>query len=330
MGILAGLGRSAWSPPRRDKVFVFFPADLDQRMQKARTAASGDSKRLFALDLQQTHIDRVKDTNKHYSTFADADDLIKQCLVLDLPTIPWTKPSNLKYATLGSLFKGRDEKLEELHRRLTVGTGTRQVIYGLGGVGKTRLAIEYALRHSEEYQALLFVSADKREALGRNLATLCGPLILDLPEQDAKEEAARYHAVLRWLQVHQNWLLVLDNVDTAEAAEAVEELVGGLQGGTVLITSRLADWSSEIPTLELDELVESAAVEFLLERTKDRRRRLPQMKKMLKHWHMSWAAWRWRWSRPAPSSRRNDRCSLSTLRGGVGVIRLCNSGTMSG
>ena len=274
-------GEAPWSPPRRDKVFVFFPADLDQRMQKAHTAASGDSKRLLALDLQQAHIDRVKDTNKHYSTFADADDLIKQCLVLDLPTIPRSKPSNLKYATLGTLFKGRDQKLEELHRRLTAGaghaasTGARQVIYGLGGTGKTRFAVEYALRHAEEYQALLFVPADKPEALRRNLATLCGPLILDLPEQDAKEEAARYHAVIRWLRDHQGWLLILDNVDTAESAQAVEELVGSLQGGTVLITSRLADWSNEIPTLELDELVESAAVEFLLERTEDRRRRLP-------------------------------------------------------
>ena len=272
-------GEAPWSPPRRDKVFVFFPADLDQRMQQARTAASGDRKRLHELDLQQAHIDGVKQTNKHYSTFADADDLIKQCLVLDLPTIPRSKPSNLKYATLGTLFKGRDEKLEELHRRLTAGaghaagTGARQVIYGLGGTGKTRFAVEYALRHTE-YQALLFVSADTREALNRNLATLCGPLILDLSEQDAKKEAARYHAVIRWLQAHQNWLLILDNVDTAEAAEAVEELVESLKGGTVLITSRLADWSNEIPTLELDELAESDAVEFLLERTQDRRRRL--------------------------------------------------------
>ena len=266
-------GEKPWSPPRRDKVFVFFPADLDQRMEKARQAASGDRARLHALDLQQTHIDRVKDTNKHYSTFADADDLIKQCLVLDLPTIPRTKPSNLKYATLGPLFKGRDEKLEELHRNLTV--RARQVIYGLGGVGKTRFAVEYALRHTEEYQALLFVPADKPEALYRNLAMLCGPDSLDVPEQDAKEEAVRYHAVIRWLRDHQGWLLMLDNVDTAEAAQAVEELVGSLKGGTILITSRLADWSSEIPTLELDELAESAAVEFLLERTHDKRRSLP-------------------------------------------------------
>ena len=266
-------GEAPWSPPRRDKVFVFFPADLDQRMQKARKAASGDHKRLHALGLQQAHIDKVKDTNKHYSTFADPGDLIKQCLVLDLPTIQRTKPSNLKYATLGTLFKGRDEKLEELHRNLTV--RARQAIYGLGGTGKTRFVVEYALRHAEEYQALLFVSADKPEALYRNLAMLCEADSLDVPEQDAKEEAVRYHAVLRWLRDHQGWLLMIDNVDTAESAQAVEKLVGSLQGGTVLITSRLADWSNEIPTLELDELAESAAVEFLLERTHDKRRRLP-------------------------------------------------------
>ena len=95
------------------------------------------------------------------------------------------------------------------------------------------------------------------------------------PNKMRRKRAARYHAVLRWLRDHQGWLVILDNVDTSEAAEAVEALVGSLQGGTVLITSRLADWSSEIPTLELDELVESAAVEFLLERTEDRRRRRP-------------------------------------------------------
>lgn len=55
-------GEAPWSPSRRDKVFVFFPADLDQRMEKARTAASGDSNRLHALNLQQAHIDRVKAT----------------------------------------------------------------------------------------------------------------------------------------------------------------------------------------------------------------------------------------------------------------------------
>jgi hypothetical protein len=45
-------------------------------------------------------------------------------------------------------------------------------------VGKTRLAVEYAHRHAEEYSALLFVVADSPEALRRNLACPCVPLWL--------------------------------------------------------------------------------------------------------------------------------------------------------
>ena len=99
-------GEAPWSPPRRDKVSVFFPADLEQRMEKARTAASGDSIRVHALDLQQGHIERVKQTGKHYNTFTNADDLIKQCLVLKLPDIPLGKPNNLKYRTPGIPLQG--------------------------------------------------------------------------------------------------------------------------------------------------------------------------------------------------------------------------------
>ena len=118
--------------------------------------------------------------------------------------------------------------------------------------------------------------AEKPQSLRQNLAAFCGPLILNLPEQDAKEEELRINAAQRWLQDHQGWPLIVDNVDTPEAAAQVEELVGTLRGGTVLITSRLTDWSAEIAPRELDVLPLEAAVAFLLERTKDRRRRLPE------------------------------------------------------
>ena len=252
---------------------------MDERLEKARVAAVADSKRLNAIDLQKTHIDGVKQTNKHYGTFTDSDDLIKQCLVLDLPTIPRSKPNNLPYGSLGSLFKGRDETLEDLHSQLIRRQGqatisAKLVIHGQGAVGKTRLAIEYALRYAEEYHALLFLMAEKPESLRQNLAAFCGSLILNLPEQDAKEEETRIDAARQWLQDHQGWLLIVDNVDTPEAAAQVEELVGTLRGGTILITSRLTDWSGEISSRELDVLPVEAATAFLLERPKDRRRLL--------------------------------------------------------
>ena len=257
-------GEQPWSPPRREQVYAFFPADLDERLEKARAAAEGDAVRLHALDLQTIHVDRIK-----------------QCLVLDLPTIPRTRPSNLPYGTLGVLLKGRDAKLEELHRHLTArtaqsaGTSVKLAVHGLGGVGKTRFVVEHALRHAEDYSSLFFVTADTAESLRRNLAALCGPRILNLPEQEAREEETQLNAVLGWLQAHKGCLLIFDNVDTPEAAESLEQLVGGITGEAILITSRLSDWSGEIISFELDELAEPAAADFLLARTKDRRQRLP-------------------------------------------------------
>lgn len=191
------------------------------------------------------------------------------------------RPCNLPYDSIGTLFKGREQFLEDLRGRLrregrrAAAIVSRQAIYGLGGVGKTRLAIEYAHRHRDEYSALLFVTADTPEALRRNLAGLCGAPVLNLPEQAAKEEDMRFAAVLCWLGEHSGWLLVFDSVDTREAAAQVEHLLARFHSGHVLVTSRLREWSGAIEALELDVLGEDDSVAFLLERTKEHRRPTP-------------------------------------------------------
>ena len=150
-----------------------------------------------------------------------------------------------------------------------------KAVHGLGGVGKTRLAIEYAWQHADEYTALLFVAADTPESLARNLAGLCGPAVLDLPEQHVPEEEPRRLAVLHWLREHPGWLLIVDNVDTPAAARAAEDLLAELHGGHVLLTGRLSNWSGRVEPLELDVLAVDDAVEFLLARTDARRRKTP-------------------------------------------------------
>jgi hypothetical protein len=146
----------------------------------------------------------------------------------------------------------------------------------LGGVGKTRLAIEHAWRQAGDYTALLFASARSAADLRTNLAGFCDPLVLDLPEQGRPEEAVRLAAVLRWLGERPGWLLILDNVDNPDAAAAVEEILPRLQGGQILITSRLADWSPAIQTADpLDVLEEGEVAAFLLARTESKRRETP-------------------------------------------------------
>src|SRR3954447_12507176 len=199
-----------------------------------------------------------------------------------LPKPRTALPRSLPFSSLGALFHGREETITILHEKLTQAPAGRataiagKAVHGLGGVGKTRLAVEYAWRYTADYTALLFVGAGPPADLRRNLAALCDRNVLDLPEQEAPEEEVREVAVLRWLGEWPGWRLILDNVDSEDAAAAVDALIPRLHGGHVLLTGRLARWSAEVEPLELDVLAEEAAAGFLLARTKDRRRTTPE------------------------------------------------------
>jgi tetratricopeptide (TPR) repeat protein len=145
-------------------------------------------------------------------------------------------------------------------------------LYGLGGIGKTRAAVEYAWAFREEYTALLFVIAESSEALRRKLAALTGERYLNLPEQAEKEEEVRLRAVLDWLRANRGWLLILDNIDTPQPLAEAEQLIGQLAGGHVVITSRLANFPADVDPLEVDVLDVGDAADFLLERTARQRR----------------------------------------------------------
>ncbi|MFM7865435.1 MAG: AAA family ATPase, partial [Planctomycetaceae bacterium] len=175
--------------------------------------------------------------------------------------------------SLGSLFKGRSDTLQQLHRTLVRRAANKavitanQTIAGLGGVGKTRLTLEYAWQYGSEYSARLYVKADSPASLRQNLAELA--VKLEVPVSNNLEE--QLQAVLEWLHTNTRWLLILDNVDTEDAKHAVLDLLPQLTSGHVLITSRLATWTGTTDQITLDVLSEPAAVEFLLERTAGQR-----------------------------------------------------------
>jgi tetratricopeptide (TPR) repeat protein len=228
---------------------------------------------------QRGHLERLSVARRHPEYCTDEADFVGKILA-DVHrhfgvSPPAIKPQNLPYPSLGTLFKGRDDFLAQLRARFARGATTviraRQAVHGMGGVGKTRAAVEYAWAHAHDYVALLFVTADSRDALDSNLAALCGPLVLDLPEQGSRETAVQVAAVRRWLNQHPGWFLILDNVDTPEAQDAVAELLGALGEGHVVVTSRLADWPAGVAALDLDVLSEESGVAFLLERTAGRR-----------------------------------------------------------
>ena len=194
------------------------------------------------------------------------------------PQTPAAKPIHLPSHSLGQLFVGREALLTQLHTQLGArpcgshAPAVLAVLHGLGGMGKTRLALEYAWGHADTYGALLLVDADSPEALQRNLAALAGPTRLNLPAQHETDEARQRAAVLQWLGTHPGWLLILDNADSEAAAAAVEALLPQLAGGHLIVTSRISQWSAGIPTLAVEKLPAKAAARFLLLRTEGQRR----------------------------------------------------------
>lgn len=181
---------------------------------------------------------------------------------------------NLPFPPLGDLLKGRSQELQELAEALTRDT-PGHVLHGLGGIGKTRLAVEYAWRFGHRYRAVLFVLADSPEGLNSGLAALARAELLDLPERDAPAEEEVVGAVLRWLRENRQWLLILDNADTREALLAVTRLLPTLAGGRVLITSRRRDWPAGVRRHPVDLIPLEAAKELLLQRTAQDRRQEP-------------------------------------------------------
>ncbi len=188
---------------------------------------------------------------------------------------------NLPYPSIGDLFKGRDVVLKKLKYRLgdNQPTAITQAIEGLGGIGKTRLAIEFGwwVWNNKKAPAVFFIGAETPERLRVSLASLASEKYLNLP---GLKEAEQIDAVLHWLNDNPGWLMILDNADDEDAAKAVEDLLPRFANGHVLITSRYKRWSASVKPHPLDLLEPEQATQFLLDRTADRRIRTDDDKKI--------------------------------------------------
>jgi hypothetical protein len=227
---------------------------------------------------QREHLERLRALGRHAEIkFQNGDQLAAQILrssILDLlaEADVVTRPIVLPYPSIGRLFKGRDAFLQRLHEgraRCSRTAIVSQALYGLGGIGKTRTAVEYAWGHGGEYTAVLFVAGSMPEASRRNLAAHSLVLAQTL---DTTDDTLRRRAVLNWLAANPGWLLILDNVDTHAAMTEAEGLLRDLVGGHVVITSRLSNFPAHIEPIEFGVLTADEAAAFLLERTKGRRR----------------------------------------------------------
>lgn len=162
-------------------------------------------------------------------------------------------------------FTGRVKVLSRLrHALMSPLTQHRAVISGLGGIGKTETAIEYAYRYREEYKEVLWVVAASSESLVSGFVDISA--LLELRECNAQDHKLAIAAVKRWLERNSGWLLVFDGADDPIL---VENFIPHQSDGHILLTSRATTFANLYITkpLDLDAMKPEEASGFLRKRT---------------------------------------------------------------
>ena len=156
------------------------------------------------------------------------------------------------------LFVGRESELIRLEDATCESDRVVVVaVHGLGGVGKSALAAQFAHLHAERFAPVWWVTADSATAIGTGLADLAAALD---PASGGLPVEQRLELAVEWLSSHAGWLLILDNLTAPADAQSLLERI---RTGTILITSRHRSGWRNITTLSLDVLTPTEAGELL-------------------------------------------------------------------
>jgi tetratricopeptide (TPR) repeat protein len=166
-------------------------------------------------------------------------------------------------------FVGREDDLQTLGRTAADATVVAQAVAGLGGVGKSALALEYGYwlyREQSVDLAWWFSAQDPAvmyEAMAARYRAITGV------ETDSAELGARQ--MRNWLQdCEYRWLVIFDNADTDDAVEAVAQIMPLSESGQTVITSRRQDWADRGVFVHQLQTLDATDALHLLERRAQR------------------------------------------------------------
>lgn len=173
-------------------------------------------------------------------------------------------------------FTGREAILERIGQAIndTVTVLLPASQPGLGGEGKSQLAVEYALRHAGQYDLVWWVSAEQTTLARSSLAALSQKLGTSRSD-DIMSRVESVLQVLRAGVAYPRWLLIYDNagdpVDLVGLMPVTPRppagrLVTPAAFGHILVTSRDTRWSSLATTIEVDVFIREESIRFLLRR----------------------------------------------------------------
>ncbi|GCE45766.1 Tfp pilus assembly protein PilF [Thermosporothrix hazakensis] len=160
-------------------------------------------------------------------------------------------------------FTGREALLDTLHTLLH--TNPRRpasyALSGLGGSGKTQVAIEYVYRTFQEYTAVFWLDAATTSTLLGSFYALAEAL--QVPGFQHFEPQKIVTVVQRWLNMHRDWLLVVDNVADIET---LRSYLPAARSGSLLFTTRRQDLDTLATCLPVEGMTEEEGIHFLLKR----------------------------------------------------------------
>jgi tetratricopeptide (TPR) repeat protein len=178
------------------------------------------------------------------------------------PRFPATPPRFWRAPSRNPAFTGRDTVLEQLRELLSTSTTSTVpvALLGLGGIGKTQIAIEYVHRFAANYDIVWWVSADQPSLVRTSLADLADEL--GMPVGDASVQVAAVRESLRQGKPSPRWLVVFDNA--GEPAQLRDFLPSG--PGDVLITSPAQAWAREAVAVEIGVFQRAESIALLSRR----------------------------------------------------------------
>ncbi|MFI9599342.1 FxSxx-COOH system tetratricopeptide repeat protein [Streptomyces sp. NPDC052043] len=171
-------------------------------------------------------------------------------------------------------FVGRQALLSTVEEQLAAQDTAAvlpHALHGLGGVGKSQLALEYVYTHQHDYKVICWIAAERESLILTSLSQLAAQLGLALAGQDGSTPTANtaVPAVLEALRTgapYDNWLLVFDN---AEQIEVVRKYFPTNGPGKVIVTSRNRAWERVATPLPVNVFERGESIELLRKRSPD-------------------------------------------------------------
>jgi hypothetical protein len=155
-------------------------------------------------------------------------------------------------------FIGRRKLLEKIedHFSLKTNTAVLTACHGLGGIGKTQVALEFVWRHYKKYNGVVWFNAENRDRLQDDYISL-GRELNSINDDDNINAEKLVCKVKHWFEdpSRAGWLLVYDNADNYKT---IRELLPTKEGKIMITSRHTADWSQEI-SIDVFTIKESRA-----------------------------------------------------------------------